>query len=224
MNKWTLEDLLRQLPVDQKALADRLIKDISSRFTLVWSDKRVAGSANGRTDPGFRAHYRHEGKNYTLIEYGAEGDVLLKFFEVTRHAPFDKGTDTLVRRFSGLASITKSQATGKISLTSILDEDRYSQFLEGLWWFIDVINNPESYSDTLANQVRQPTANMKSAILPTKEDFESAYRSLTRPGQSISIDSVLDQIEINSKKKGLTLINDWRMITEENIENWAGNK
>ena len=50
MNRWTSEDLLRQLPVDQKAVADRLIKDISTRFTLVWSDKRIAQNMILRTE------------------------------------------------------------------------------------------------------------------------------------------------------------------------------
>lgn len=56
--------------------------------------------------------------------------------------------------------------------------------------------------------------------LPTKEDFESAYRALAHPGDTISIDSVLNQMESNSKK-GLLFKNDWRMITEKNIENWS---
>ncbi len=61
-------------------------------------------------------------------------------------------------------------------------------------------------------------------ILPSKLDFESAYRSLTCPGNSISLDAVLDQIETNAKKKGLLLNSNWRIIMEKNIEIWAGNK
>jgi len=57
--------------------------------------------------------------------------------------------------------------------------------------------------------------------LPTKEDFESAYRALTRPGETISIDSVLDQMEINAKKIGLSLKSNWRMVTEQSIEIWS---
>lgn len=56
---------------------------------------------------------------------------------------------------------------------------------------------------------------------PTKEDFESAYCALTRPGETISIDSVLDQMEINAMKKGLSLKSNWRMVTEKNIEIWS---
>ena len=57
--------------------------------------------------------------------------------------------------------------------------------------------------------------------LPTKEDFEAAYRVLTRPGQSISIDSVLNQLEINAKNEGHLLKSNWRMVTEKNIEIWS---
>jgi hypothetical protein len=47
---------------------------------------------------------------------------------------------------------------------------------------------------------------------------------LTHTGEAVSVDSVLDQIENNVKKEGLTLKNDWRMITEKNIAIWAGKK
>ena len=57
--------------------------------------------------------------------------------------------------------------------------------------------------------------------LPCKEDFESAYKILTRPGDSISIDSVLDQIEVTSKNEGIILKSNWRMITERSIEIWS---
>lgn len=65
------------------------------------------------------------------------------------------------------------------------------------------------------------TQSLLGDYLPTKEDFESAYRSLTRPGLAVSIDSVLDQLEIDAKKKGLLLENNWRKITEKNIETWS---
>ena len=56
---------------------------------------------------------------------------------------------------------------------------------------------------------------------PTKEDFESAYRKLVRPGEGISIDSVLDKIEINAEKKGISLKSNWRTVTEQSIEVWS---
>lgn len=61
----------------------------------------------------------------------------------------------------------------------------------------------------------------KKDYFPSKEDFESAYRMLTHLGESIPIDAVLNQIEINAKNKGLSLKNNWRMITEKNIEIWS---
>ncbi len=55
-------------------------------------------------------------------------------------------------------------------------------------------------------------------VLPTKVDIESAYRMLSRLGESISIDAVLDQIEINITKDGHALKSNWRKITEENMK------
>lgn len=66
----------------------------------------------------------------------------------------------------------------------------------------------------------QPTAS-SGFYLPCKEDFETAYRKLSRLGESVSIDAVLDQIEINVKNEKYSLNNNWRMITEKNIEIWS---
>ena len=68
---------------------------------------------------------------------------------------------------------------------------------------------------------QQAEAKEYNGALPSKEDFELAYRKLVRPGEGISIDSVLDQIEINAKKKGTSLKSNWRMVTEQSIEIWS---
>lgn len=57
--------------------------------------------------------------------------------------------------------------------------------------------------------------------LPSAEDFELAYMMLAQLGEDISIDSVLDQIEINLKNEGHLLKSNWRMVTEKNIEIWS---
>jgi hypothetical protein len=56
--------------------------------------------------------------------------------------------------------------------------------------------------------------------LPTKDDFESAYRMLGSPGQNIHKDSILDQIEKNAINSRQNLKENWRLITERNIKNW----
>ena len=61
----------------------------------------------------------------------------------------------------------------------------------------------------------------KKDYLPSKEVFELAYRMLTQLGGDVSLDAVLHQIEINAKKEGVLLKNNWRMITERNIEIWS---
>lgn len=75
-------------------------------------------------------------------------------------------------------------------------------------------------SSNLASSLSPTQAPSKNEI-PTKEDFEFAYRELTCFGETISIDSVLDQIETNTKKKGHLFNSNWRMITEENILIWS---
>ena len=80
----------------------------------------------------------------------------------------------------------------------------------GAVMFSSESRNSYKYSDTVTDN---------DDVLPSKEDFESAYRVLTRHEETISIDSVLDQLEIEVKKKGHTLKNNWRTIMEKNIEN-----
>jgi hypothetical protein len=60
-----------------------------------------------------------------------------------------------------------------------------------------------------------------NSYLPSKKDFESAYRMLAQLGEAVSVDSVLEQVEIIIKNNGLSLRNDWRMLTERNIAIWA---
>lgn len=88
------------------------------------------------------------------------------------------------------------------------------------WRFVELRNASSLASNNHGDQFQ----NIDYAYLPNKEDFESAYRSLTRPGETIAIDSVLDQMEINAKGKGLSLKNNWRIITEKNIEIWSKKK
>lgn len=61
--------------------------------------------------------------------------------------------------------------------------------------------------------------------LPTREDVELAESQLrTSPDEVISIAAVLDQIEINVKKAGKFLKENWREITKRNIiEIWFRN-
>jgi hypothetical protein len=59
--------------------------------------------------------------------------------------------------------------------------------------------------------------------LPTKTDFESAYKMLCSPGKEIGVGKVLDQIEKNALNSGFNLKLNWRMITERNIKIWSGN-
>lgn len=59
------------------------------------------------------------------------------------------------------------------------------------------------------------------SYLPTKEDFEIAYKMVSRLGETISLDSVLDQLEISANEKGHLLKSDWRIDTEKNIETWV---
>jgi hypothetical protein len=80
-------------------------------------------------------------------------------------------------------------------------------------------NSAESHEVTGVNQT-----DFSASYQPCKEDFETAYRKLSRLGESVFIDDVLDQIEIIAKEGEYSLNNNWRIITEKNIEIWSQKK
>ena len=58
--------------------------------------------------------------------------------------------------------------------------------------------------------------------IPTKEDFEKAYRKLEkRHKQGVPIDEVLDTMEANLTERGRKLQENWRSITEQKIKEWS---
>ena len=64
-------------------------------------------------------------------------------------------------------------------------------------------------------------ASSSQGSLPGKEDFEVAYRSLTSFGDVCALDAILDLVERNATAAGYFLKNNWRKITERNIEIWS---
>ena len=61
-----------------------------------------------------------------------------------------------------------------------------------------------------------------SPYVPTRKDFIAAYQMVSSLGQSVQIHKVIDQIERNLKQKGYILKDNWRYITERNIEeHWS---
>jgi hypothetical protein len=103
---------------------------------------------------------------------------------------------------------------------SLSDKEIYEHVLDSFYSKIDKLglSGHRSLEKLVGNHDHLQDNN----YLPTYKDFESAYRELTCLGEIISIDSVLDQIEINAKKNGRSLKNSWQMITEMSIEIWSG--
>jgi len=61
--------------------------------------------------------------------------------------------------------------------------------------------------------------------LPNKSDIEFAYSQLQKTtGNGISIEAILDQVEVNFNKSGKRLKPNWQEITRENIKIWFGQK
>lgn len=71
------------------------------------------------------------------------------------------------------------------------------------------------------NQPKLQLGIQSPGYIPNREDFETAYRMVTRLDQPVPLDAVLDQIEINANITGLELRANWRSITEGNILGWT---
>ncbi len=83
---------------------------------------------------------------------------------------------------------------------------------------------PEQININRENHDRYGVKNQGSgrSYLPTKEDFEKAYRELEKKHkQGVKIDEVLDIVEANLTEKGRKLYENWRSITEQKIKEWS---
>ncbi|MEW6615044.1 MAG: AAA family ATPase [Thermodesulfobacteriota bacterium] len=76
----------------------------------------------------------------------------------------------------------------------------------------------------VAGNIDKPTEetrkinNFSNKYIPNFNDFKLAYRTIAKLGQEVSLDAVLDQIEISIKETTHILKENWRIITEENIK------
>ncbi len=89
--------------------------------------------------------------------------------------------------------------------------------------YLKPTENYSEFMQILENVVKPelPVSTDDDCYFPNEKDFESAYRALTRPGGTISLDAVLDQLELIIIKKGLKLKSNWRLILEKDIACWA---
>jgi len=85
----------------------------------------------------------------------------------------------------------------------------------------DIKNLVQKMDGISKENVNTPQEGNHPDYLPNKGDFEKAYRTIASQGQSVSIDAILDQIEIDAKTSGHKLKNNWRLTTERNIEIWS---
>jgi hypothetical protein len=123
------------------------------------------------------------------------------------------------KKYSGMSEIEKRADRHYASADEQTGFDKRQDTIMGKLGLINKKEEALSGKNPNNNQIK-----LSGTYLPNKEDFESAYRMLTRPGEPISLDAVLNQIEINAKKEGHVPKDNWRMITERNIEIWSSKK
>ena len=148
----------------------------------------------------------------------------------------DCGGNKILTGFVVLRPPIEIHVRSKNDIPKVKTKDSGWYMVDGRTFDVEVINKHilESYEkqinkmnlvsnvSSLNNGFEQIRSQFQdNSYLPTKEDFESAYRTLTRLGDELSLDAILDQIEINVTKAGLSLKSNWRMITEKNIEIWS---
>jgi hypothetical protein len=116
---------------------------------------------------------------------------------------------------------------GSNTTSGLPDETIKKHIIESFCYKVEKLGVASVTCGKMDNTIAAHDTSKKFAgdsYLPRKDDFEVAYRSLTLPGQEVSIDAILDQIKINVIKAGVNLKEDWRIITERNIERWSSKK
>ena len=62
----------------------------------------------------------------------------------------------------------------------------------------------------------------EGAYLPSRDDFDNVRRKiLRRGGKQISIDDILDIMEVDLVEAGRSLSEEWRSVTRNNIILWT---
>jgi len=135
-----------------------------------------------------------------------------------------QGYEMLVERMKSISPKISEHVTKRAERIGfnlhidMLENDQELQMLKGI--LLDHVEQQSGYLEGSSSPAMQSTAMEQTPAVPTKEDFEAAYRTLVRPGESVSIDAVLDQMEISATNECHSLKNDWRMITEANVKIW----
>ena len=78
----------------------------------------------------------------------------------------------------------------------------------------------EGYKNEKRTDTPKLTGKSKVNYLPSKADVERANNLILTCGGNLELEDVLNMIEKNCLEKGETLKQNWKMITERNIEMW----
>jgi len=156
-----------------------------------------------------------EGYEYIIdnIPIPDAGASIRELFKKLSDKELDRDIDDTIAKWR-----EKKSYTGIVFFRLFLQKDDGRSYIELAKVEIpDNINQVDSSSKDNMNSKKET-----GLYIPTKEDFEKAYRKLEKTHkQEVPIDEVLDIVEANLTEKGRMLHENWRSITEQNIATWS---
>lgn len=162
---------------------------------------------------------RHRGDQNTIFDEmlltGATMEQMAKILIDRQLEPTrEKALYRVQRHFDHLKAVNKSESTIGHNLPLIEDSN-------GKWRF-DLKKMEEMLSGS-THPLSNPT--ILKRHLPEKSDIEFAESQRRKTADEIiGLETVLDQVEINFKKAGKPLKENWREITKQNIKIWFSKK
>jgi len=152
-----------------------------------------------------------EGYEYIIdnIPIPDAGASIRELFKKLSDKELDRDIDDTIAKWR-----EKKSYTGIVFFRLFLQKDDGRSYIELAKVEIPDKNNQvdSTSKDNMNNKIET------GLYLPTKEDFEKAYRKLGKTHkQEVPIDEVLDIVEANLTEKGLMLHENWRSITEQNM-------
>ena len=156
-----------------------------------------------------------EGYEYIIdnIPIPDAGASIRELFKKLSDKELDRDIDDTIAKWR-----EKKSYTGIVFFRLFLQKDDGRSYIELAKVEIPDKNNQvdSTSKDNMNNKIET------GLYLPTKEDFEKAYRKLEkRHKQGVPIDDVLDTMGANLTERGRKLQDNWRSITEQKIKEWS---
>jgi hypothetical protein len=220
----TFDDIYKTL--QEELTPDWVVGRTVNRSCITLKNKHISDEIQRQTRTNIKVQFWSSDTKYLKFEFASDKqhiDLRKRLASSFEEYLFKEKHPIWLRKskIKGCSTVANVIISEKDDTAKTYIKDFYKLISDNInMWSLDTL--PELLShETIYENITRNEQTRDNSYLPSKEDIETAYRMLANPGNSINIDTVLDQIEGITKNKRFLLKKDWRIITENNIEIWS---